>query len=213
MNRRECKETAKKIMKDQWIVGFVVLLIESLIVSALSTMTLGIGLFLLQSIIIIAVYNVFINGYAGKKYEVSDMLNGITDEITNRICLSVLKQLYTFLWTLLFIIPGIVKSYSYFLAEFISRKDPKLSATDCITKSREIMDGHKWELFVFQLSFIGWHLLAILTFGILYIWLAPYIMQSTIVYIDKNIYKLIDDAKVEDNNEFVEAKFVDAEVL
>lgn len=209
MNRAECKETAKKIMKGQWIVGFVVLLIESLIVAALSTVTLGIGLFLLQSVITIAVYNVFISGYEGKKYEISDMANGITDELTNRICLSVLKQLFISLWTLLFIIPGIVKTYSYFLAEFISRKDPKLSATDCITKSREIMKGHKWEMFVFELSFIGWHLLAILTFGILYIWLAPYIIQSTIVYVDKNIYKLLDEPKVEENNEFVEAKFVE----
>lgn len=209
MNRAECKETAKNIMKGQWIVGFVVLLIESLIVAALSTVTLGIGLFLLQSVITIAVYNVFISGYEGKKYEISDMANGITDELTNRICLSVLKQLFISLWTLLFIIPGIVKTYSYFLAEFISRKDPKLSATDCITKSREIMKGHKWEMFVFELSFIGWHLLAILTFGILYIWLAPYIMQSTIVYVDKNIYKLLDEPKVEENNEFVEAKFVE----
>lgn len=209
MNRAECKETAKKIMKGQWIVGFVVLLIESLIVAALSTVTFGIGLFLLQSVITIAVYNVFISGYEGKKYEISDMANGITDELTNRICLSVLKQLFISLWTLLFIIPGIVKTYSYFLAEFISRKDPKLSATDCITKSREIMKGHKWEMFVFELSFIGWHLLAILTFGILYIWLAPYIIQSTIVYVDKNIYKLLDEPKVEENNEFVEAKFVE----
>lgn len=212
MNRRECKEAAKKILKDQWIVGFVVLLIEAVIVSALTTMTAGIGLFLLQSVITIAVYNVYINAYAGKKYEVSDMLIGVTDELTNRICLSVLKQLYISLWSLLFVIPGIVKTYSYFLAEFISRKEPKLSATECITKSREIMDGHKWDLFVFQLSFIGWHLLAICTFGILYIWLAPYIMQSTIIYVDKNIYKLLDEPQQEENSEIVEAKFVDVEV-
>ena len=211
MSRKDCKELAKKILKDQWVVGFVVLLIEGLIVSVLSTLTAGIGLFLLQSIITIAVYNVFINGYAGKKYEVSDMMNGVTDELTNRICLSALKQLYLALWTLLFIIPGIVKTYSYHLTEFISRKEPKMSATDCITKSREIMNGHKWELFVFQLSFIGWHLLAILTCGILYIWLAPYIMQATIVYIDKNIYKLLDEEKQPED--IIEATIVEPEVL
>ena len=202
MNRKDCKELAKKLIKDQWIIGFVVLLIEGLIISALSSITAGIGVLLLNSIILIAVYNVYINAYAGKKYEISDLLIGVTDEITNRICLSVLKNIYLTLWSLLFVIPGIIKYYSYYLAEFISRKDPKLSATECITKSREIMDGHKWELFVFELSFIGWHLLAMCTFGILYIWLAPYIMQSTIIYIDKNIYKLLDE-KVETEEDTV----------
>lgn len=207
MSRSECKELAKKILKDQWVIGFVVLLIQSVITGVLNTVSAGIGLMLLQSVILMAVYNVFINGYAGKKYEVSDMLTGVSDELTNRICLSVLKSLYIFLWTMLFIIPGIIKSYSYFLVEFISRKHPKMSANDCITKSRELMDGHKWELFVFQLSFIGWHLLAILTCGILYIWLAPYIMQATIVYIDKNIYKLLDEQPKQED--VVDATFVE----
>ena len=213
MKRSECKEIAKNILKDQWIVGFVVVLIQGLITGALTTVSGGIGTFLLSSSIAIAGYNVFINGYAGKKYEVNDMLNGATDELTNRICLSVLKNLYIMLWSILFIIPGIIKSFSYFLTEFISRKNPKMTATECIDESRKIMDGHKWELFKFQLSFIGWHLLAILTCGILYIWLTPYIMQATIIYVDKNIYKLIDEPKVEDNNEYVEAKFVETEVL
>lgn len=207
MSRSECKELAKGILKDQWVVGFVVVLIQSLLTSALASMTFGIGLLLLESSILIAVYNVFINGYAGKKYEINDMLVGASDELSNKICLSVLKSIYLALWTLLFVIPGIVKGYSYYLAEFIARKNPKMSASDCITKSRELMDGHKWELFVFQLSFIGWHLLAILTCGILYIWLTPYIMQATIVYIDKNIYKLVDEQPKQE--ELVEATIVE----
>ena len=207
MSRAECKELAKNILKDQWVVGFVIVLIQSLITSALSSMTFGIGLLLLESTILIAVYNVFINGYAGKKYEVNDMFTGITDELSNKICMSVLKSVYLALWTMLFIIPGVIKSYSYYLTEFIARKNPKMSASDCITKSRELMDGHKWDLFVFQLSFIGWHLLAMLTCGILYIWLAPYIMQATIIYIDKNIYKLVDDEPKQE--EVVEATLVE----
>lgn len=209
MSRKECKEIALKIMNDQWIIGFVVLLIEGLVIGALGSITFGIGVLLLQSIVTIAVYNVFINGYKGKKYDLNDLGIGITDELSNRIGLSALKQIYIYLWGLLFIIPGIVKTYSYFLAEFISMKNPKLSATDCITKSRELMNGHKWELFVFHLSFIGWHLLAMLTCGILYIWLAPYIMQSTIVFIDKNIYKLVDDEKQEENNDAITAEIVE----
>ena len=205
MSRVECKEKAREILKNQWPIGFVVILIQSLIASALSSVTFGIGLLLLQSSLLIAVYNVFINGYAGKKYEINDMLIGVGDNLSNKICLSVLKTIYLALWSLLFVIPGIVKTYSYYVAEFIAMKNPELSASECITKSREIMDGHKWELFVFQLSFIGWHLLAMLTCGILYIWVYPYIIQATIVYIDKNIYKLVDDKPVE---EVIEATLV-----
>ena len=192
MSRKECKAIAKGVMKGQWAVGLVVLLVQALISAALASLTAGIGALLFSSLITIAGYNVFINGYAGKKYKVEDMFDNIKEALTNRIVLSLLKNIFIVLWTMLFFIPGVIKSYSYFLAEFISMKNPEMSGNDCITESRKLMNGHKWELFVFQLSFIGWHLLAILTLGILYIWLAPYIAQATIVYVDKNIYPLLE---------------------
>jgi uncharacterized membrane protein len=209
MKRKECKALAKSIVKEQWIGGLVILLVALAISLLVTTLTFAIGLLLFSSIITIAVYNAYINAYAGKKYEINDMFVRIKDEITNRVSLSVLKNIRIFLWSLLFIIPGIVKSYSYFLVEFISRKNPKMTAQECMKKSEELMDGHKFELFVFQLSFIGWHVLSVLTFGILYIYVAPYIVQSTIIYVDKNIYKLLD----EESNEYVEARFVEPQVL
>ena len=100
MKRRECKELAKNILKGQWLIGTIVLLIEAGVITILATTTASIGVLLLQSVITIAVYNVYINGYAGKKYEISDMLTGVTDELTNRICLSVLKNIFIFLYTI-----------------------------------------------------------------------------------------------------------------
>ena len=73
----------------------------------------------------IALYNCFINAYYGKGYEVSHMLQGWDKGISNRLILSLLKTLYIFLWSLLFFIPGIIKTYSYNLAEFISREHPE----------------------------------------------------------------------------------------
>lgn len=207
MTRKECKRISKDILKGQWFVGFAALLIQGLINAALATLTAGIGAFLFSSIITIAGYKVFINGYAGKKYQIEDMFSNLNESLTNRICLSVLKNIFIFLWTLLLFIPGIIKSYSYYLAEFISMKNPELTAKECITKSREVMNGHKWELFVFQLSFIGWVLLSILTFGILNIWLMPYISQATIVYIDKNIYKLLPEEEIKEELEVSELEF------
>ena len=76
-------------------------------------------------------------------------------------------NLFIFLWGLLCIIPGIIKTYSYAMSPYILADCPNVRATDALTLSKRIMAGHKWELFVFSLSFIGWYLLDILTLGLL----------------------------------------------
>ena len=85
-----------------------------------------------------------------------------------------LVGLYTFLWTLLFIIPGLIKTYSYSMTPFLMADHPELTANQAITRSRQIMDGHKWNLFVLDLSFFGWMLLGCLTMGIGLLWVIPY---------------------------------------
>ena len=85
-----------------------------------------------------------------------------------------LVGLYTLLWTLLFIIPGLIKSLSYAMTPFILADNPNLTAGQAITRSRELMDGHKWELFVLDLTFIGWDILGALTCGIGSLWVTPY---------------------------------------
>ena len=78
-----------------------------------------------------------------------------------------LRDLFLTLWCMLFVIPGIVKAYSYRMVPYILKDNPELSATEVITKSREMMNGNKWSAFVLDLSFIGWFLLSVLTCGIL----------------------------------------------
>ena len=90
-----------------------------------------------------------------------------------------LRDLFLCLWTLLFIIPGIIKSYSYRMVPYIIKDNPELSATEVIKKSREMMDGHKWHTFVYDLSFIGWIILSIITGGIVQLfWFGPYKANS-----------------------------------
>lgn len=85
-----------------------------------------------------------------------------------------LKDLYEFLWSMLFVIPGIIKSYSYWMVPYITAANPELSASRVFEISKKTMNGEKWRTFVLQLSFIGWDLLTILTFGIGGYFLAPY---------------------------------------
>ena len=90
-----------------------------------------------------------------------------------------LTQLYTFLWSLLLIVPGIIKGYAYALTPYILSDCPNVKANDARKLSIRIMQGHKWELFVFQLSFIGWILLSAITGGILAIfYVGPYMSSS-----------------------------------
>ena len=91
---------------------------------------------------------------------------------------SLLYTLYIFLWTLLFIIPGIIMSYAYAMTPYIANDRPDLDASDCIHESRVMMKGYKWKLFCLDLSFIGWALLCCLSLGIGFLWLQPYIEAS-----------------------------------
>lgn len=85
-----------------------------------------------------------------------------------------LRGLYTILWGLLLVIPGIVKNYAYSMTPFIMIENPQMSASEAITASKELMNGHKGELFMLDLSFIGWDILAGLTANIGCIFLSPY---------------------------------------
>ena len=92
-------------------------------------------------------------------------------------------ELFVFLWSLLLIIPGIIKTFSYAMTPYILADCPNVKAKDALKLSMRIMKGHKWELFVFDLSFIGWYLLSILTVGILNIFFTdPYRYNSLATY-------------------------------
>ena len=86
-----------------------------------------------------------------------------------------LTDLFTCLWSLLFIIPGIIKAYSYRMVPYIIKDNPELSALDVIHRSRQLMRGNKWKAFLLDLSFIGWFLLGAITLGLVNIfWTNPY---------------------------------------
>jgi len=85
-----------------------------------------------------------------------------------------LKALYVFLWTLLFIIPGIVASLSYAMTGYILSENPDMTPSEAIASSKQMMYGNRFRLFCLQFSFIGWDILATLAFGIGHLWLTPY---------------------------------------
>lgn len=100
-----------------------------------------------------------------------------------------LSTIFISLWTLLLVVPGIIKAIAYSQSQYIVKdmvdSGQDLTATEAISKSRELMQGHKWEYFVLQLTFIGWYLLGIISFGIVLLWVTPYIETTNAEYYRK----------------------------
>ncbi len=124
-------------------------------------------------------YNVLFldNLRTGKELEVKSIFDGFND-YTRVLGTYLLVYIYTILWTLLLIIPGIIKSLSYSMVPFVLKDNPELSFNAAIERSMAMMEGHKWEYFCLILTFIGWFLLIIITAGIASLWVTPY-MSAT----------------------------------
>lgn len=143
------------------------------------------GSTLILSILVIGPMEIGYYNSTKALYDNSD--NALTNNIFNFGFKNYLHNIWGFflmtvfivLWCLLLFIPGIVMSFAYALTPFILVENPEMRAIDAIRKSRNMMKGHKFDLFYLELSFIGWILLGILTLGIGYLWLIPY-MQTTI---------------------------------
>ena len=99
--------------------------------------------------------------------------------------LSIVQSIFLGLWFLLLIIPGIIKSFSYLLTFYILRDEPSIGILDAITRSRQMMDGHKMEAFMLVLSFIGWFLLGLITIGIAFLWVGPYFSVTLAKFYDR----------------------------
>ena len=113
----------------------------------------------------------------GEKPTLGDLFSQF-DRLGEGFVMNFLRGLYVFLWTLLFVIPGIMKNFSYAMTPYILAENPGKPALECINESKEMTDGYKMELFMLSLSFVGWLLLGIVTLGIAFIWVIPY-MHAT----------------------------------
>ena len=137
------------------------------------TSLLGLAQFILGGVIQLGHARFLLNQYDHRETQFSDLFS-MFDYFGTGFCQAFLRSLYTFLWTLLFIIPGIVAGYRYAMTPYILAEHPDLTASEAIRASKAMMDGHKWELFCLHFSFIGWSLLCALTLNLGNIALNPY---------------------------------------
>lgn len=108
------------------------------------------------------------------KPAISEIFSGFKTKYMRNIGTMILVTIKTFLWTLLFIVPGIIKSFEYAIIPYILADNSEITYKEAFAKAKEMMTGNKWRLFKLEFSFIGWALLCIPTFGIGVFFLAPY---------------------------------------
>ena len=201
MSRIELKEAAKAQIKGKIGILFVCYLIifgisiaaglvpvVGAIVSIVITPALGLGLI-----------RIYLGLTKGEGVEVSTLFSGFSS-LGKALWLSILIGVFTFLWSLLLYIPGIIKALSYSMAMYVLADNPEMTAREALRESKIIMHGHKWELFVLSLSFILWSLLGVVTIGIAYVYVIPY-MSTTIANFYQKIKRQpqVEEIPVEEN--------------
>ncbi|MBQ2736586.1 MAG: DUF975 family protein [Clostridia bacterium] len=162
-----------KIFGNQWLFPLLVALIINA-VTAFAGGTFVLVIVLTGSIMVgsAAYYVGIVRG--NKADDLNPLLDGVKEDFGGNLVAGLLVTLFTFLWSLLFIIPGIVKSYSYAMTYFIKKDNPGMTGQQAITESRKMMKGYKWKLFMLDLSFIGWYIVGALCLGIGTLWVTPY---------------------------------------
>lgn len=193
MSRVELKSAAKEQIKGQIGTLFVIMLIVAVISGAINLIP-GVGSvasFVLSAAFSLSFALIFLGLANGVAPEVKDVFKGFND-LWSAIKAIFFVGLFTALWSLLLYIPGIIKAISYSQTMFILAENPGMPAREAIKRSMEMMNGHKMEYFVLQLSFILWYLLGAITFGIAYIYVIPYVNAT-----NANFYNSIKPVEVE----------------
>jgi integral membrane protein len=154
---------------------------------------IGLVLFILALPLTWGYQTLFLGAVRGGEATAKDMFEGYNKELFSRVLTTtLLYYVYVFLWSLLLLIPGCIKAYSYAMTPYILKDNPEMKNNAAIEESMRMMDGHKLELFLLDLSFIGWALLSLLTCGIGFLWLTPYMNMARV-----NFYEDLKKASVE----------------
>ena len=187
-NRGASSFTAGNLSKD--FISFLTMILGIIIIIGIIGILLTIFVF---NPLKVGVQKFFIENHYSNS-GLSSLLWAFKTNYSNTVKTMFLMQVYLFLWSLLFAIPGIIKSYSYRLVPYILADNPDMNSDDAITLSREMMNGQKLEVFVLDLSFFLWWILSSITFnivGILYVF--PYIYAT-----DAELYLAIKNGSVDD---------------
>ena len=146
----------------------------------------GLVAFLLTGPLAYGVAKQFLRGArTGEQMSIAGVFDGFKDDFGGAFLLNLMLGIFVFLWSLLFVIPGVVMGYAYSFAFYVKADHPEYGWRQCLDESKRLTNGHKGDLFVLELSFIGWYLVGALAFGVGTLWVVPYAeMTKTLYYLE-----------------------------
>ena len=190
------RQISREQLKGKWGLPIGLCLVIYLIFSAPNSIPgVSLGVLIISGPLELGLLLFFLKFIRNEPVEFSTGFKGFNNFL-NALSVYLLRLLFIVLWTMLFIIPGIIKYFSYSQAMYILADNPKMGASQAITKSRKMMDGAKSKLFGLYFSFIGWALLCLLTFGIGFLWLIPYIHTASANFYEDIKKNYIDDDSI-----------------
>lgn len=183
------KALGNNIFSTNWLMGLLVVLIYTLIVGAASTVSSGIATIVISGPFMVGIAGCFLNIARNGSVTVESLFDGFKKDFLQSFLLGLMTSIFTFLWSLLFIIPGIVKAYAYSMAWYIKNDTPTYDWKQCMDESQRLMMGKKWKLFCLDLSFIGWIIVSSLVCGIGLLWVEPYMQAARASFYESLIPK------------------------
>ncbi len=177
--RLEIKEYSKALIQSNYWMKVAVIVIYGAVLSGVSAATMGIGALIIAGPMLIGYNYFFLLSYRGESPDIGAMFNNGFKNFGRNLGGYLWMVLFIYLWSLLFIIPGIIKSFSYAMTPYILADSQNVKAQEALKISMRMMNGHKLDLFVFMLSFFGWMLLSAITFGLVGLFYAgPYMSTA-----------------------------------
>jgi len=173
------KTKAVSLLNDKWHQCAFISLIYFLLTNSFPLVS-----FIISGPLCLGIAIIFLKLSREEDYSIGNLFKGFDNFFTSLIAY-ILVFVFIVLWALLLIIPGMVAAFSYSLTFFIIADNPDISAHEAILKSKELMRGHKGELFSLFISFFGWIILSIVTFGVAFLWVFPYLNVSFALFYKK----------------------------
>ena len=178
-DRVAIKNRAKAAFQAQYGLSLGAFILFALISAAVTGASFGLAALLIVPPLLVGYFSFCLRVYKGETGDISDMFTAGFADYGRNLGGVLWMYLFIWLWTLLLIIPGIVKALAYSMTPYILADCPNVAPTEALRLSMRMTSGHKGGIFVMYLSFLGWALLSGLTFGILwFVYVGPYMNTS-----------------------------------
>ncbi|MGI6664042.1 MAG: DUF975 family protein [Christensenellaceae bacterium] len=164
--RAQIKAIAKQNFRNNYGISVGAWLLAMLVVAVGSGITFGLGAIFIAPPMQVGMAYFFLCIYRGQTPTLGTMFDSGFSNYWRSIGGILLMELFVFLWSLLFIIPGIIKAYAYMMTPYLLADHPDIPASEALQISSKIMHGHKMDLFIMHLSFLGWAILGGITCGL-----------------------------------------------